>query len=76
LALARLFLAPAAIWLLDEPTSGLDRDNQLRFERAIAAHRAAGGRVVVASHTPIDIAGAAVLALDGLAPVLADAAAG
>ena len=68
LALARLVAAPALIWLLDEPTSTLDHDNQTRLERAIAAHRDAGGRVVVASHTPIDVAAAGVVLLDAFAP--------
>jgi heme exporter protein A len=68
LALARLAATPASVWLLDEPTSALDRDNQLRLERAIAAHRNSGGRVVVASHTPIDIAASDVLPLDTFAP--------
>jgi heme exporter protein A len=76
LALARVVAAPASIWLLDEPTSGLDRDNLLRLERAIAAHRAAGGRVVVASHTPIDIGAAVVVTLDAFAPAPGYAAAG
>jgi heme exporter protein A len=64
LALAALVAAPAPIWLLDEPTSGLDYESQIRLERTIATHRAAGGRVIVASHTPIDIAAAVVLTLD------------
>jgi heme exporter protein A len=68
LAIARLVVSPASIWLLDEPTSGLDRDNQLRLERVIAEHRASGGRVVVASHTPIDIPAADVVLLDAFAP--------
>jgi heme exporter protein A len=68
LALARLVAAPASVWLLDEPTSALDRDNQIRLEHAIAAHRASGGRVVVASHTPIDIDAAVVVVLDAFAP--------
>jgi heme exporter protein A len=76
LALARLVVAPAALWLLDEPTSGLDHDNQRRLERAIADHRAAGGRVVLASHTPIDIDDAATLVLDTFAPRPGDAVAG
>jgi heme exporter protein A len=76
LSLARLFVAPASIWLLDEPMSALDHDNQTRLERAIAAHRASGGRVVVASHTSIDIAGAGVVLLDAHAPLPDDAAAG
>ena len=43
LALARLLVVPAPLWLLDEPTSALDDDSQAGLERAIAAHRAAGG---------------------------------
>jgi heme exporter protein A len=64
LALARLVSSPASIWLLDEPTSALDRDSQLRLERAIAMHRAAGGLVAVASHTPLDIPGAEIVSLE------------
>jgi heme exporter protein A len=74
-ALARLIASPAPIWLLDEPTSALDSENQSRLERAIAEHRVFGGRVVVASHTPIDLGAAAVLTLDAFAP-LPDHAAG
>ena len=76
LALARLVAAPASIWLLDEPTSALDQQNQSRLERLIAEHRAAGGRVVVASHTPIDIGSAAILTLDPFSPSPDDAAFG
>jgi heme exporter protein A len=67
LALARLVSSPAPIWLLDEPTSALDRDSQLRLERAIVSHRASGGVVIVASHTPIDIPAAAVVSLETFA---------
>jgi heme exporter protein A len=74
--LAGIIAAPASIWLLDEPTSGLDHDNQLRLERAIAAHRAAGGRAIVASHTPIDLGPAGVVSLDAFAPGSGHAAAG
>ena len=76
LALARLLVAPASIWLLDEPTSALDHDSQLRLERAIRAHRATGGRVVVASHTPIETDAAANLVLDTFALTRGDAPAG
>jgi heme exporter protein A len=68
LALARLVVAPGSIWLLDEPSSALDQDNQRHLEHAIAAHRGSGGRVVVASHTPIDIDAAVSLVLDAFAP--------
>jgi len=67
LALARLIASPAPIWLLDEPSAALDRDGETRLEQAIAAHRAAGGRVAVATHQPLDIPEAAVIALDDFA---------
>ena len=75
-ALARLVAAPASIWLLDEPASALDHENQSRLEQAIAEHRASGGRVVVASHTPIDIGAATAITLDAFAPLSDHAAAG
>ena len=46
------------------------------FEHAIAEHRASGGRVVVASHTPIDIGAATAITLDAFAPLSDHAAAG
>jgi heme exporter protein A len=75
LALARLVAAPAPIWLLDEPTSALDHDNQQRLETAIADHRENGGRVVVASHQPLNIADATKITLDAFAPPVGFAAA-
>jgi len=68
LALARLLMVPATLWLLDEPTSALDDDSQARLERAIAAHRAAGGRVLLATHAAIALDGAEILTLDRFAP--------
>ncbi len=50
LALARLLLAPAALWLLDEPTAALDSDGVALFTALIAECRAAGGIVVFSSH--------------------------
>jgi len=63
LALARLLLAPALVWLLDEPTIGLDRDSIASFEAALAAHRAAGGLVVASTHVPLDLSDARMLTL-------------
>ena len=76
LALARLLAVPASIWLLDEPTTALDHDNQQRLENAVAGHRAKGGRVVVASHMPIDMSDAATVSLDAFAPAARFAVAG
>ena len=76
LALARLFVVPAPLWLLDEPFGAIDDDNRMRLEHAIATHRAAGGRVVLATHIPIEIDTAANLVLDAFAAPLGDAADG
>lgn len=58
LALARLALAPAAIWLLDEPTLGLDAASVERLGALLAAHRAQGGLVIAATHLPLPLPGA------------------
>jgi len=67
LALARLIAAPAPVWLLDEPGAALDDDGEARLVAAIASHRAAGGRVAVATHQPLALPGATTLALDRFA---------
>jgi heme exporter protein A len=54
-ALARLIASAAPLWLLDEPANGLDRDGVALIEALIAAHRAAGGAVVCASHLPLTL---------------------
>ena len=55
LALARLVLSPALVWLLDEPTIGLDRASVDRLGILLAAHRARGGVVVTATHLPLPL---------------------
>ena len=73
LALARLLVTPAPLWLLDEPTVALDGDARARLEAAAAAHRAAGGMVALATHAPIALPGAATLDLERFRPDDADA---
>ena len=63
LALARLALAPAAIWLLDEPTVGLDAASVARLGALLARHRDAGGMVLAATHLPLPLPGAGELRL-------------
>nr|WP_246523148.1 heme ABC exporter ATP-binding protein CcmA [Neoroseomonas eburnea] len=63
LALARLALAPAPLWLLDEPTTGLDAASVERLGPLLAAHRAAGGIVVAATHLPLPLPDAQELRL-------------
>jgi heme exporter protein A len=61
-AIARVIASGAPLWLLDEPANGLDTAALSLLETAIARHRASGGAVLVASHTPITLPGA--LAID------------
>jgi heme exporter protein A len=64
----------APLWLLDEPTAALDANGEARLIAAIAAHRDAGGRVVAATHQPLGLAGAVVLALEDFAPATLESA--
>ena len=71
LALARLVLSRAPLWLLDEPTLGLDAASVQRFGVMLEAHRAAGGLTIAATHLPLPVAEAEELALLSTPPPLA-----
>ncbi|HEX6012251.1 MAG TPA: heme ABC exporter ATP-binding protein CcmA [Geminicoccaceae bacterium] len=53
--LARLLASPRPLWLLDEPGVGLDGASRAGLEEAIAAHRAAGGICVLATHGDVAV---------------------
>jgi heme exporter protein A len=61
--LARVVASGAPLWLLDEPGNGLDADGLARLEAAMAAHRAAGGAILAATHQPLALPGAQLVAL-------------
>jgi heme exporter protein A len=63
LALARLVVSAAPIWLLDEPTLGLDAASVARFGMVLAEHRAQGGIVLAATHLPLPLLAAGELVL-------------
>jgi heme exporter protein A len=66
-ALARLLVAPAEVWLLDEPTVGLDTASLARLSAVIAEHRLAGGRTIAATHAPLNAKDAEILDLGAFA---------
>ncbi len=67
-AIARAIAGGAALWLLDEPGGGLDADGRARLDAAVAAHRAAGGAVLLADHRPPPWPGLATIDLAAHAP--------
>lgn len=49
-ALARLLLSPARLWILDEPFTAIDLDGVARVEALVADHAARGGAVLLTTH--------------------------
>lgn len=58
-ALARLSLWGAKLWLLDEPASNLDADGQRLVQSLLQSHLDAGGAVLMATHQAVELPGAA-----------------
>ena len=64
LALSRLALNRAPLWLLDEPVTALDAASPQAFRALLARHLSAGGLAITATHESLDIE-ARVLRLGG-----------
>ncbi len=62
-AIARLLVSGAALWLLDEPTTALDAASVARLGHLAAAHRAAGGMIMAATHLDLPLPDAAEVSL-------------
>lgn len=69
--LARLLLAPRALWLLDEPGASLDVAGTDALSGAIAAHRARGGMIALSAHGLPPTRGHDMLDIDALSAVTA-----
>lgn len=64
-ALARLWLAAASVWLLDEPMTAIDNAGVGELEALFADHRADGGVVLFTSHQDVRVPGVKKLELMG-----------
>jgi heme exporter protein A len=62
-ALARLALTTAALWVLDEPGSNLDAQGQGLLAALLQEHLAGGGAAVVAIHQGLDLPAAQLRSL-------------
>ena len=54
-ALARVLLSDAKLWLMDEPFTNLDRDGRQLVAEIVAQHLASGGMCVMAAHQDVAI---------------------
>ncbi len=54
-ALSRLALSPARLWVLDEPFVAMDEDGIRMLAQLIAQHLEDGGLTVLTSHQPVEI---------------------
>ncbi len=54
-ALARMLLSAATLWMLDEPVSNLDTDGRKLAVRLLGKHLSNGGMAIVAAHQDMDI---------------------
>ena len=62
-ALARLMLDQAPLWLLDEPFTALDSDGMALFCALLIAHLDRGGAALCATHQSLEVPGSTVLEL-------------
>ena len=69
LALSRLLASERKLWLLDEPSVGLDVASVKLLEQVITKHRANGGSVIFATHSPIEVEAPTILNLRDYSPL-------
>ena len=62
-ALARLLITRARVWILDEPFTAIDRRGVAAVEALIAEHTQEGGMAVLTSHHPVRLPGCQVNSL-------------
>ncbi len=54
-ALARLYVSAAPLWILDEPFTAIDKDGVLALEARILEHAQVGGMIVLTTHQPLGV---------------------
>jgi heme exporter protein A len=64
LALSRLIVTEAKLWILDEPFTSLDKNSMANFETMFERHLAQQGVIVMTSHHDITMSNAGIQRLD------------
>lgn len=63
-ALARLFITKAKLWILDEPFTSLDTQGQRLLESLLVTHINKDGMLIITSHQPLSLENVSVTSLD------------
>ena len=56
-ALSRLLISGARLWLMDEPFTSLDDSSRLLVKQMIETHANTGGLAVIVTHDPLELPG-------------------
>ncbi len=64
LALARLVVTEAKLWIMDEPFTSLDKSSMAMFQEMFEQHLATGGIIIMTSHHDIEMSDSDVLRLN------------
>ena len=59
-AIARLYLTSASLWVLDEPLGAIDADGIQDIENALEEHLSRNGMVILTTHQPLHLSHGAV----------------
>jgi len=62
-ALARLLVLDARVWVLDEPFTALDRSGKALIEAMLEAHSRNGGIAILTTHQPVELTQCELLSL-------------
>lgn len=68
-ALARLYLSQAPLWILDEPFTAIDQSGVAALEERLRAHAEAGGVAILTSHQEVRLPGLRRLNLPDYPPL-------
>jgi len=72
-ALARLYLSSAPLWILDEPLTAIDVHGAIALQRKMATHALRGGIVIVTTHQPLAIENINIFNLSDFVPSFSEA---
>lgn len=71
-ALARLYVSSAKVWVLDEPFTAIDKKGVANLETLLMKHASKGGSVILTTHQALDVEGLKLVELQRFSGVMHD----